>query len=145
MPIGRIVVVWVTVLLTMAACSGDDAGDAGDDAGDAGRFCEITIEVEQLASPFDLPPNQAREAVRKSRELLEEGIEVAPDEIRASVEVIFGSLTPFFEVLEAADFDSDQIDPAEMDAIFLGAFPSEAAQETAGNAIANWIAANCSP
>ncbi len=131
----RVVVMGVVVLLAVAAC--------GDDAADPERFCEINAELDQIDDPFELPPDEAREIVRRGRDLLDELVEVAPAEIRPSVEIQVDSFAPFFDLFEAADFDAAQMDEAEIEAVFETAFSGESG--AAFDAIEEWVDANCSP
>jgi hypothetical protein len=83
--------------------------------------------------------DEAREAILKARDLLDESVRVAPDEIRSSVETSVDSFMPIVDLFEAADFDVAQVDPAEMDALLEAVFSGEA-----GDAVDEWIAAKCS-
>ena len=130
---------WVAigaVVLLVAAC-----GDNGSGA-NAERYCEIETEFEQLDDPFELPPNEARETVLEGRDLLDESVRVAPDEIRSSVKTSVDSFMPIIDLFEAADFDATQIDQAEIDALFKTAFSGE--NEQASEAVEAWVTANCS-
>lgn len=130
----RSVVLGVVLLLTVAAC--------GDDAADPERFCEIDTEFDQLDDPFELPPDEARELLRRGRGLLDESVKVAPDEIRSSVEIQVDSFAPFFDLFDVADFDAAQMDEAEVEAFFEAAFSGES--EAAFDAVEEWVDANCS-
>ena len=125
------------VLLLVAAACGDDDGSGSNPE----RFCEINAELEQQGYPFELPPDEASEALREFQSLIDEAVRVAPDEIRSSVETVADLFTPFFDLLEAADFDVAQVN-AELDALFDAPFPDEV--DDAGTAMDEWIAANCS-
>ncbi len=120
----------------MTAACGDDAG------ADPERFCEIDAEMDQLGDPFELPPDEARDMVQTGRDLLDESIKVAPDEIRSSVEIEVESFDPFFDLFEAADFDVTQIDEAEIEAMFETVFSGE--NEAAFDVVEAWVDANCS-
>ena len=125
-------------MLAAAACGDDDGSGANPE-----RFCEINAELEQQDDdPFELPPDEARDALREFRNLVDEAVKVAPDEIRSSVEAVADSFTPLFDFYEAADFDISNIDEAEVDALFDAAFSDETDDE--GAAMDEWIAANCS-
>ncbi|MEE9298411.1 MAG: hypothetical protein V3V29_05180 [Acidimicrobiia bacterium] len=131
---GRVVVVGIMLLLVVAAC--------GDDAADPERFCEIDAEFDQMGDPFELPPDEVRELLRRGRDLLDESVKVAPDEIRLSVEIQVDSFAPFFDLFEAADFDAAQMDEAEVEVVFETAFSGESG--AAFEAIEVWVDANCS-
>ncbi|MEE9298513.1 MAG: hypothetical protein V3V29_05705 [Acidimicrobiia bacterium] len=125
----RVVVVGVVLLLAVAACGDDDAADPE-------RFCEINTEIEEF-DPFNGPPDEAREAAREVRSLIDEAVEVVPDEIRPSVEVAADSFRSFLDLFEAADFDVSQLDEADLEE----AFSDEV--EAATDAMDEWIDANC--
>ena len=134
----RVVAIAVVLLLAAAACGDDDGSGANPE-----RFCEINAELEQQDDdPFELPPDEARDALREFRNLVDEAVKVAPDEIRSSVEAVADSFTPVFDFYEATDFDISNIDEAEVDALFAAAFSDETVDE--GAAMDEWIAANCS-
>ena len=130
----RTVVLGIVLLLTAAAC--------GDDAADPERLCEINIEIEQQDDFFELPSDEARVAVGEARNLIDEIVQVAPDDIRSSVETLAGSFTPILDLFEEADFDSAQLDDAEIEALFDAAFTDE--MEAAGDMLDEWVDANCS-
>ena len=132
----RVVAMGVVLLLAVAACGNDDAADPE-------RFCEIDAEFDQMGDPFELSPDEAREFLRRGRDLLDESVRVVPDEIRLSVEIQVDSFAPFFDLFEAADFDTAQMDEAEVEAVFETAFSGES--EAAFDAIEEWVDANCSP
>ena len=122
------------VLLLAAACGDDDGSGANPE-----RFCEIDAEIEQLENPLGLPPDEAREAVREGRRLLDELVKVAPDEIRLSAESFADSFTPVIDLFVATGFDVTQVDEAELDAAFEAAFSGESA-----DAVGEWTDSNCS-
>ncbi len=135
----RVVAMAVVLLLAAAACGDDDGSGANPE-----RFCEINAELdqEQDPDPFELPPDEAREALREFQNLIDEAVSVAPDEIRSSVEAVADSFTPVLDFFEAANFDIANVDEAELDALFDAAFSDETDDE--GAAMDEWIAANCS-
>ena len=132
--IWRVVVLGMVLLLAVAACGGDDVADPE-------RFCEINAQLDERVDPMNLPPDEAREAMPETRNLLAEAQKVAPDEIRPSVVIVVDSLTVIYDALEAADFDFEQIAP--------GAIPDEFFEETseipaASDTLEQWTDANCS-
>ena len=133
---GRIVALGALLLL-VAACGDDDEAAAADPE----RFCEVTARLEEL-DVFAVPPDEARKVVEEVRGLLDEALEVAPDEIRPSTKIVVDALIPALDVFAAADFDQAQIDPE------LGAAAFEAFLEdevvAASDAGDDWFAANCS-
>ncbi len=122
----RVVAIGVVLLLGVAACGGNDAADPE-------RFCEINTEQEQSGDPLG-----DREEVAESRDLLDEALRVAPEEIRPSVEIVVDAFTVLWDALEAADFDQEQM---ELPDEFLD--PSSEVP-AATDAIEEWIDANCS-
>jgi hypothetical protein len=130
-----IVAMAVVLLLVAAACGDDDDGSGANPE----RYCEIQAEFEQLDDPSELPPDEAREAILKARDLLDESVRVAPGEIRSSVESSVDSLMAVADLFEAADFDVEQVDPAELDALLEAVFSGEAV-----DAVDAWVTANCS-
>jgi len=131
--------VWAVALgmvLLLTAC--------GDDAADSERICEISDEFAAMSTDirrvFDLAPDNARDVVREARLLLDEAVNVAPDEIRDSAEIIADALTLLFDILDEADFDVALVDPAEMDAV-LDVVDSG---HDLVDALYEWIEANCS-
>ena len=131
----RIVVVGALLLLTLGACGG------GGDAVDLERFCEIDAELD-LLDPFELPPDQARAAAATFKDLMDEGLKVAPDEIRAAVELRVDSANQILDLFEAADFDQTQIDDAEAEAVFEVALSDEVIASEAD--MDQFVTANCS-
>jgi hypothetical protein len=124
----------VVLLLVTAACGADP-----DSVADPERFCEINSQLEQQRDPLKLPPDEAREAAREFQNLIDESVRVAPDEIRPSVEEFVSAVTAVQDLLEAADFDAAQIDPAELDVLFKR-FGEERLQVP----VDEWVVANCS-
>jgi hypothetical protein len=110
----------VVLLLAAAACGDDDS------AANPERFCEIiNTELEQLGDPFELAPDEAREVVR------------------SSVEAVADSFTPYFDLMEAADFDVAQVDEAELDALFNDEVFADQGDDGLA-AVDEWMATNCS-
>jgi hypothetical protein len=126
----------VVLLLAAAACGDDDS------AANPERFCEINAEIEQQDDPFELPPDEASATLREFQNLIDEAVNVSPDEIRSSVEAVADSFQPFLDFFEARDFDLADVDQAEVDALFEAAFSEE--DDDAGVAMDEWIASNCS-
>lgn len=133
----RVAAAALAFALAFAACGDDDAAGA-----DPERFCAINDEIEALGDPFEQPPDEASATIRGFKALVDEAVDVAPDEIRPSVEAVADSFQPFLDFFEARDFDVADVDEAEVDALFAQALSSEA--EDPGAAMDEWIAANCS-
>ena len=67
---------------------------------------------------------------------MDEGLRVAPEEIRPSLEVVVDSLTVFYDALETADFDPEQMElPDEF-------FDPSSEVPAASDAMDEWIDAN---
>ena len=130
----RTVMLGIVLLLVVAAC--------GDDAADPERFCEIVDEIDNLGDPFELSPDETRAVVDEARDLLAESASVAPDEVRPSFELWRDEFEPFFDLFEAAGYDSSQIDDAALDAAFTAISTDES--DASYDAMQAWIDANCS-
>jgi hypothetical protein len=77
-------------------------------------FCEINSEIQQLPEFFDASPDEARETVEQARNLLDEAVKVAPDEIGSSVDIASDNFIQILDLFEEADFDEEQMDQAEL-------------------------------
>lgn len=130
----RLIFAVVVVAIVGAAC-GDSAAGA-----DPERFCALDVELDQYFGAFETSPSDARAAARQVRDLLDESVEVAPDDIRPSVESARVSYFRFLDVLELVDFDVAQADQVELGAIF-----EDETWQAAGHTIEAWLMANCSP
>jgi hypothetical protein len=135
----RIVAVGVAALLVaVAACGGDDV------AADRVRFCEIDTELDEL-DPLNpnLTTDEIRLVIPDSRTLLDDLRDVAPDEIRSSVNLAVDAAALMFDALEAADFDLSQIGLDDLPADFVD--ESGVSVTDATETIAVWIERNCEP
>lgn len=129
----ELLAVVLLVVLVAAACS---------TTADPERFCEVRAEIDQLGDFWEMSPDDARQAVGEVRNLIDEAVRVAPDEIRASVDIGADSITQFLDLFEAADFDSAQLDTEGLEAAFERAFSEEGVR--AEDALDEWTDANCS-
>jgi len=131
---GRNVALGMVLLLVVAAC--------GDDAAGAERFCELNAEIEQVGDFFELPPDEARVAAGEARDIIEEMVKVAPEEISPSIDLMAAYFVPILDLFEAADFDNTRVNEAEIDAAFDAAFTDET--DAASDALDAWVDTNCS-
>ena len=78
--------------------------DVDDVAADPERFCEIDTELDEL-DPLNpnLAPDEIRLVILDSRTLLDDLRDVAPDEIRSSVNLAVDAAALMFDALEAAE------------------------------------------
>jgi hypothetical protein len=146
--VGSLGIKWVAigavVLLAAAAC-GDDGSGANPE-----RFCELAAGLDQNSDdPWELPPDEAREALLEFQDLMDEAVSVAPDEVRASVEYIAETNALVRDFFEAHDFDIADVDEAELDALeaeadALSAELEARSADDLGAGPEEWIAANCS-
>jgi hypothetical protein len=138
----RWVAIGAVVLLAAAAC-GDDGSGANPE-----RFCELAAVLDQNSDdPWELPPDEARQALLEFRDLIDEAVSVAPDEVRASVEYVAELNALVRDFFEAHDFDIADVDEAELDALEAEADALEAVALSAddlGVGFDEWIAASCS-
>lgn len=132
---GMVVVVGMALLLAVAACGGDAAADPD-------RFCEVDDRFEQLGDFLALPSDEAPAAVAEARNILSDGLQAAPDEIRPSYELLVEAFIPILDVFEAADFGDAPTDQEALGAAFA-TFESDAVRE-ASDAVERWVDANCS-
>jgi hypothetical protein len=123
----------MVLLLVVAAC--------GDDAADAERFCELNVEIEQVGDFFELPPDEARAALGKARDIIDEMVKVVPEEIAPSIDLMAAYFVPILDLFEAADFDTTSVSEAEIDAAFEAAFTDET--DAASDALDAWVDTNC--
>lgn len=124
-------VLTVTIAMTTISCGDDDA------AADPARFCQIDTELEGLDDLDTATPEQARDLVARTRDLLAEAERVAPDEISTEVRVTADSFREILDFYDDADFD---VDPAEFEALVDSNDwfdPPEAA------VVFGWIEENC--
>jgi hypothetical protein len=122
----------VVVASILPACGGSDA--------DADRFCELLEELDGLDTR-GLPPDQALVVMEQERDRLEEVSNVAPDEIRADVQLFAGGVLDLVGLQIAAGGDESQIDQADADALAEGVFTAEF--DAASTNVIEWREANC--
>ena len=126
----RVLIVAIAAILP--ACGGSDA--------DADRFCELLEELDALDTR-GLPPDQALVVMKQERDKLEEGSNVAPDEIRDDAQLFANGIIQLIDLQIAAGGDESQIDQADADALAEGVFTAEF--DAAGGQVNNWRELNC--
>lgn len=129
-----VAVVVVVAAVTLLASCGDNSA-----AADPARFCEINAELEQLEDFTTASPDEARELVDRTRQLLAGVEETAPEEIRSAVRATAESFSVILDFYADADFD---VDLAEFEAALeSGALPFDPPEAAA---VFEWIDKNCS-
>ena len=145
--IGSLGIRWVAIgaVVLLAAACGDDGSGANPE-----RFCELAAALDQNSDdPWEMPPDEAREALLEFADLMDEGVSVAPDEVRASVEGVAELNALVRDFFEAHDFDIADVDEAELDALeaeadALSAELEARSADDLGVGVEEWIAGNCS-
>jgi hypothetical protein len=103
-------------VLVLAACGGDDTGDASDAGGGVEAWCGVAQELADLSDtlddvdPFDAGAIEA--AYSELRSAADSARSAAPDEIRADVELLADSVVRVDEALAAADYSFLDVDLA---------------------------------
>ncbi len=127
----RGLVVGIVLTLTLAACGGGVSNEE--------RFCEIDSEMTEIGDFLHPDPDEARRASLRVRELLAEAVQVAPEAIDSSVQVVADGLNLLIDLLEDADFHEENMDSNQvLEAISVNTFA--AASET----LDRWTDVNCS-
>jgi hypothetical protein len=120
--------------VSVVACGDDDA------AADPARFCEIDTELDELDDFTTASPDEARDLVARTRDLLAEAENVAPDEISAAVRVTADSFREILDFYAAADFD---VDPAEFEAALASGEAGLAVDPPEAEGVFDWLDENC--
>jgi hypothetical protein len=110
----------LAVTFGLVACGDDD--DGGGDAADGdSEWCAVAQEVEdqdELLSDVDFTdPEAMRGAFDDATELMDDAVDVAPDEIADDVEATSEAFAEYRELLADADFDIMDVDTAEFENI----------------------------
>jgi len=96
---------WLTVLVTaslvLTACGGSNA--------DPARFCELDAEID-LSDVLDAPPAFRPNKIDEFRELMDELVGVAPDEISEAVKIGREVTDAVMDALEDVDYDLDRLE-----------------------------------
>ncbi len=145
---------WVTVILMLglllgacgddngAAVDGTEAPDevAGPDgvvAPDPERFCEIYALLQVAPDLFVEPADEARTNARGFVELQDESFDVAPGDIRSSVETTVNAYKTVVAAFENLDYDVNRLTDVELEAISTEEF------QKALDVVDSWVEANC--
>jgi hypothetical protein len=121
--------------VSVAACGNDD-----DAAADPARFCEIDTELEQLDDFTTASPDEARDLVAQTRDLLAEAENVAPDEVSSAVGVTADSFRQALDFYDDADFD---VAPAEFEAALASGEVEMFFDPPEAEVVFNWLDENC--
>lgn len=127
----RFIALLVVLVMAVAAC-GDSEGGA-----DPERFCEILAELN-AQNTSGLSADEALPIIEEGRDKYVEGIEVAPDEIRADAETFANFVIEITDLLIAAGGDESQVDLVAMEAV------SDDGVDAAARSVGVWQADNCS-
>jgi hypothetical protein len=106
----------IPLTLAFVACGDDDGG-----GGSASDWCDVATQVQDQDQVFEdmdfTNPETIEEAFTSSRDLLDDAVGEAPDEIRDDVETVRDGFATLVDELEAVDFDFMQLDTAVLDEI----------------------------
>lgn len=118
---GKALAVALAMVLVLGACGSDSEpeatnadGAAGEDGGDPNAafcaFAEDFAALNERADQIDFfDPAALQPLLEENRELLRQGVSVAPDEVRADLELLQGDFEATFAALEAVGFDGTQL------------------------------------
>ena len=123
----------------------DDGDDSGDDDGgggggfNSGSFCAFAQEREDAETRFlnvnFFVPEELEAALTENADLLDQAIQVAPDEIRADLEIIRADYELFRGAFAAADYDASQMIDIDIE--------ESPGAEAAGERIDDYIRSEC--
>ena len=131
----RYSVVIIALILAVSACGDAAAGS------DPDRFCEILEELD--AQDTDgLPLEEALPIIVEGRDKFEEGKEVAPEEIKADVELVANGAIRITDLLIAAGGDQSKVDETALTAAVGEVFTPE--YEAATQSVDAWRQTACS-
>jgi hypothetical protein len=122
------------ISVSVVACGDDDA------AADPARFCEIDTELDELDDFTTASPDEARDLVARTRNLLAEAENVAPDEVSSAVGVTVDSFRQALDFYDDADFD---VDPAEFEAALASGEVEMFFDPPEAELVFNWLDENC--
>jgi len=127
---------------TEAATDDTETDDTAEEptGGDLVRWCEITDELNDTTDLDDAEdPTEMEAAYDDVEELVDEYVDVSPDQIRDDAETVVASLRGLRELLEEHDWD---IEAVATDPDFDDIFTTEV--EEAGTRLDEFEDANCS-
>jgi len=118
-------VLWILVAFALlaAACGADGGGD-GAASDDQAGYCELTTRQREQDDRFfasAATPEDVEAYFLESRTRLEDAIAVAPEEIRADLELSAGGLDTLIDALIDSDWDVRTVSPAALSSEELGA------------------------
>jgi hypothetical protein len=122
------------ISVSVVACGDDDA------AADPARFCEIDTELDELDDFTTASPDEARDLVARTRNLLAEAENVAPDEVSSAVGVTVDSFRQALDFYDDADFD---VAPAEFEAALASGEVEMFFDPPEAEVVFNWLDENC--
>ena len=128
-------IVTIAAVALIASCGDDDAAGA-----DPVRFCEVDSELEQLDDFTTASPDEARDLVAQTRDLLAEAENVAPDEVSSAVGVTADSFRQALDFYDDADFD---VAPAEFEAALASGEVEMFFDPPEAEVVFNWLDENC--
>jgi hypothetical protein len=110
----------LAVTFGLVACGDDD--DGGGDAADSdSEWCDLARDVEaqdDLLSDVDFTdPDAMRSALDDATGLMDDAVDVAPDEIADDVEATSNAFNEYREILADADYDIMDVDTAAFENI----------------------------
>ncbi|NNF55729.1 MAG: hypothetical protein HKN03_14985 [Acidimicrobiales bacterium] len=128
-------------VLLIAAASGAGACGSTEAAADPDRFCEILAQLD-AQDTSGLPADEALTIISEGRALYVEGVEVAPEEIKAEAETFANGVIQITDLLIAAGGDESQVDIAAMESVTEDILTPEF--DAAAGEVNAWKASNCS-
>ena len=131
----RYIALLIASALVIAACGGSEG------SADPERFCEILDELD-AQDTSGLPADEALPIIRDGRDKYVEGVEVAPEEIKADAETFANGVLQLTDLLIAAGGDGSQIDGAALESVNEEVFTDEF--DAAADRVTAWRSSNCS-
>ena len=150
----RLAVLLLIALLGLAACGSDDKTENASDSdavttteaeasggGDAKDFCGLESKYTGLEDSFRPGADAAsvRASLETAQDALDDGVRLAPSEIKADMKIIADAFGPFIEAMAKANFDFTKVNPE--DPAFANVQKPEV--QAASARIDAWVDANC--
>ncbi len=120
----------ILLVVVLAACGDTTA------AADPARFCEILAELDSQDTT-GMAADEALPIIQEGRDKYQEGIEVAPEEIKADAETFANYVIEITDLLIAAEGDQSQVDVTAIEEI-----PDDGVGDAAER-VGAWRADNC--
>jgi hypothetical protein len=111
-------------------------------AGDPAWFCEIETELDQFDDFTTASPDEARDLVARTRDLLAEAENVAPDEISSANGVTADAFRQTLDFYADADFD---VERAEFEAALVSGEVEMFFTPPEAEMVFDWLDENCAP